>query len=69
MKLTEVKNRLKAIVDKSDDDEYAHIMEDDLLHDFIAAIKNGSYQSIDEVVEVATEVYKTRNIEFGRWYA
>lgn len=69
MNIEEIKERLIEIENLKYDDESAHAMEDQLLHDFIDAIKNRKYETIEEVIIVANEISKVQDIEFSRWYA
>lgn len=61
------------IVEKIDsikeDDESAHSMEDDLHTHFINCIANGCYDNLSELISVATEIDRTKYIEFSRWCA
>ncbi len=47
----------------------AHCYEDDLFYDFVNAVKNGKYETKEEIIKVAKEVYKVRKISFARWHA
>ena len=67
MTIEEVKTRLKKIKEVKDDYEHAHILEDRLFHDFVKAIIEFSYQSKENIIQLAQEVYKSRDIEFTRW--
>ncbi len=70
MEIKEVKERLVNIKEHSKhDNERAHGIEDALLEDFVEAIKDNKYKTKEEIIEVATEVYKAREIWFARWYA
>lgn len=69
MSIEEVKQKLIEIENLKYDDEVAHAMEDQLLHDFIEAIKNKKYKNIKEVIAIATEISKVQDIDFARWYA
>ena len=69
MKIQEIKERIKKINDLDGDDEVQHIYEDDLFYDFVNAIKNGKYDTKAEIIKVAKEVYKVRDISFSRWHA
>lgn len=68
MKIEEVKERLLKIENASLD-EVAHYEEDKLFHDFVEAIKDGKYKSKQEIIDIATELYKVRDIGFSRWYS
>lgn len=68
MKLQEVKDRILTIEDNKHDDEMAHIYEDKLFYEFVEAIRDGKYKTKKEIVEVATELLKVRDIKFSRWH-
>lgn len=69
MKIEDVKKRLLKIEKCKEDCEIAHCYEDDLFYDFVNAVKNGEYETKEEIIKVAKEVYKVRKISFARWYA
>lgn len=69
MKLQEVKERIAKIEKCKDDDEMAHVYEDDLFYDFVEAVKDGKYKTRKQIIEVATELFKVRDIYFARWHA
>ncbi len=69
MKLQEVKERLAKIENCKDDDETAHTYEDKLFYDYVESIKNGEYKTRKEIIEVAIELFKVKDIVFSRWYA
>ena len=70
MNLEEVKEKIKKIDYLSTfDNEMAHSFEDDLFYDFVESVKDGKYKTIKEIIEVATELFKVRDIEFARWHA
>lgn len=69
MKIKEIKERIKKINDLDGDDEVQHIYEDDLFYDFVNAIKNGKYDTKEEIIKAANEVFKVRDISFARWHA
>mgnify|MGYP006383140327 CR=1 FL=1 len=69
MKIQEIKERIKKINDLDGDDEVQHIYEDDLFYDFVNAIKNGKYDTKEEIIKASKEVYKVRDISFSRWHA
>lgn len=52
-----------------DDNEMAHINQDYLFENFVKAIRDGKYETKDEIVEIATEVCKVIDIDFERWFA
>ena len=67
MNLQEVKDRILMIEDNKHDNEMAHLYEDELFYEFVGAIKDGEYKTKKEIVEVATELSKVRDIKFTRW--
>lgn len=69
MKIHEIKKRIKKIEEYKFDDEIAHSYEDDLFYDFVNAIKNGKYETKEEIVKASEEIYKVRKISFSRWHA
>jgi len=69
MKIEEIKKRIEEIYYCSFDDEQAHCLEDGLFHDFVYAIKNNEYKTVEDIIEASNEVYKVRKIEFERWHA
>lgn len=69
MKIEKIKERIAKIENCKGDDEMAHCYEDDLFYDFVNAIKNGKYETKEEIVKAAKEVYKVRKISFARWHA
>lgn len=69
MDIEEVKQRLMEIEHLKYDNESAHATEDQLLYDFIEAIKNKKYKNIKEVITIATEISKVQDINFERWYS
>ena len=69
MKIQEVKDRLLQIKELEHDDEYAHMYEDELFYDFVESIKDEKYKTKNEIIEVAKEVFKVRDISFSRWHA
>jgi hypothetical protein len=72
MGLKEVLERIEKIrfeAQDEQDDEVAHIQEDELLYDFVYAIRDGKYNSLEEVQLIATEITKVSDIKFSRWYA
>lgn len=69
MDVKEVKQILLKIEEHRFDDEMAHYFEDKLFYDFVNAIKNGKYETKEEIIKVAKEVYKVRDINFSRWRA
>jgi len=69
MKIKEIKERIKKINHLDGDNEMQHVHEDDLFYDFVYAIKNGEYDTKEEIIKASKEVYKVRNISFTRWHA
>ena len=69
MKIQEVKERIEKIEHCKWDDEVAHSHEDHLFYDFVESVKDGKYKTRKEIIEVATELFKVRDIDFARWYA
>ena len=69
MKIEEIKNRIAKIENCKGDNEMAHSYEDDLFYDFVNAIKNGKFETKEEIVKASKEVYKVRKISFMRWRA
>jgi hypothetical protein len=61
----DVEARLAEIVAQSDDNERAHVLEDDLWLNVLLAIARGS----DEAQEMAKLAVTSRDIEFSRWYS
>lgn len=45
-------------------EEEAHVKEDALLADFVENIVNNNYNSINEIRDIAQEVFKCRNLDF-----
>lgn len=66
MTIEEIRKRIAEIDSMSGDPEMAHGMEDDLRADFIKYIaKNGH----DPFAAMASEILKTDDMNFPRWYA
>jgi hypothetical protein len=63
---TIVRERVEAIREAAEDDEFAHGLEDSLYEDILRAIADG--RCLDPVA-CATEALKTRDINFARWCA
>ena len=57
------------IKDIKDDDEAAHSEEDDLRAWFITCCASRIYSTRKEMIEIAIEINKTKNIDFARWCA
>lgn len=69
MKLEEIKKRVQEVDEYKGDDESAHILEDRLFYEFVDSIKNGEYETIEDVIIASQELMKVRKIEFARWHA
>ena len=69
MKLQEVKQRIAEIEHCKNDNEMAHTYEDHLFYDFVEAVKDEKYKTRKEIIEVAAELFKVRDIDFARWHA
>jgi hypothetical protein len=66
MRPEEVRERVEAIRAARGDDERAHMLEDALYSDILAAIASGGCTRPEEC---CTEALKTQEIEFARWCA
>ena len=51
---------------ESDDSEAAHIVEDDMLREFVKHVAAGNYGELSEVAQI---VASSADIKFSRWYA
>lgn len=69
MDLITIQNRIKEIESKKGDDEVAHALEDELLEEFVTAIKEGKYINRSTIMMCASEVLKVKDIDFARWTA
>ena len=67
MKIQEIKERIQKINELDGSDEVQHENEDFLFYDFVNAIKSGEYKTKEDIIKAAKEVYKVRDISFGRW--
>jgi len=66
MNLKEIERRVVDIYSGKEDDEYAHVQEDELHLDFIKYIaKTGT----KEQRKMAREILKADDFDFSRWYA
>jgi len=65
----EIRNRINDIKDAMSDNETAHILEESLYIDFIKAIANEEYNSIQDLVNDAKLVSSVTNLNYTRWYA
>lgn len=64
--IEQIKTRIKHIREIADDDAMAHIKESELRDDFVVYIaQNGT----PDLAEMATEILKTDEIEFSRWFS
>ena len=66
MTLKECRERVAEIEMIRDDDELAHVMEDELHCAVLEAIRDGE---ADDPGELASAALRTKAIKFGRWYA
>jgi len=65
MTLKELKEKIKRLENMKDDNEIAHLLEDDLREIVLKEITKGN----PEGQKLAEEVLKTSKINFTRWYA
>lgn len=65
MKLEDIKKAVKEIEEIKEDDEAAHMEQDDLYRSIIKAIAEGKTVT----PEMAQEALKVEEIDFSRWYA
>lgn len=65
MKVNEVKERIEGIKEVVYDDETAHILEDNLYHDFVEYVA----QEKGKAARIARLILTTDKIEFCRWCA
>lgn len=63
-----VRERIERISKMSPYDEHCHMEEDELFHNFVKNINAGKYKSLEEVVEIAKELYKVRDLIFDRFF-
>lgn len=66
-----IRKKVAAIEDASGDPEAAHAMEDELYHQFVTLVAEGGDKVLQrgELVEIASEILKTRHLDFPRWGA
>ena len=64
MTTADVKARLAEIRAKADDDEWAHLAEDDLHQEVLKYIASNAP---DEFAALAREALKSTGIDFARW--
>ena len=69
MTIEYIKEVIEDINDNRTDIDVAHQIEDQLRQDFLTAIVNNKYKSIEELKEVAKEVLRSNEIITHRWYA
>lgn len=69
MEIEEIKKRVQEVNEYKGDDEVAHSLEDNLFYEFVDSIKNGEYETIEELIIASEEVMKVREIDFARWHA
>lgn len=70
MNSKEIKKKLLEISDLANtDNEGAHCSEDSLFSDFVKAIIDDKYKSIEEIKECAKLVIKVEDIDYDRWYS
>ena len=65
MTVEDTKKRIVEIRSKRDDSASAHIMEDELFHDFVRDVSLRR----DELGKIARIVLKSGKIKFSRWYS
>ena len=65
MRVRDVEKRVDAIREIADDDEIAHMRQDELYRDVLAAISLGERNA----AALAAAALKVGDIKFGRWYA
>jgi hypothetical protein len=61
-------SEIEEIKNTASDDEAAHSMEDSLYLWFVECAANGMYEK-EEMIEVASVVVTSQDIEFARWRA
>lgn len=61
--------RIEEIYNIRHDDEVAHMKEDSLRNDFLIAISEGKYSSVENIKELSKIVLRSNNIDFSRWCA
>jgi len=66
--LEQVRQRVHDIALQRTDPEVAHIMEDELHQEILAAIATGVFIG-EYAAELAREAIKTKEIDFPRWHA
>ena len=64
MELKEIKSRIEDVEKYKKDNEVAHELEDHLFYDFVEAIKNKRYSSLEDVVKAAKAVYEVKGVDF-----
>jgi hypothetical protein len=69
MKVEDAKKIVLKVEEIQSDNEAAHEIEDEAINSFISSIKNGKYNTLSDVEEVAKELYKLQEIDYERWYS
>ena len=69
MDIDYIKNALTDIKNAVDDDETQHILEDELLWDFVKHINDDSDKYPSELRLMATEILKSKEIDFWRFHS
>jgi len=71
MTVAEIRDRVATIDRMKGDDEAAHCFEDDLYYDFVDYVASRSASELEtrvpELIEMAQELRKVRDIDFERW--
>lgn len=68
MTLEEIKKGIEYLEDVKDDFEEAHCHEDFLYRSFVEFISEGNFDK-EELIEMAKELLKSKDIDFARWCA
>ena len=66
MNVQDIAKRVKRIKTQMKDPENAHVLQDILWYDVLAAIANGTCEDPQECAKLASSV---KNLEFPRWFA
>ena len=69
MNLEYIKNALTDIKNAVDDDETQHILEDELLWDFVKHINDDADNYPLKLRLMAAEILKSKEIDFWRWHS
>ncbi len=67
MNIDDIEKSLCLIRQLYGDEEYAHIEEDSLFHDFVDSVSRGAFEG--DICEGAKKVMSALDIEYCRWYA